>query len=467
MAMAWAGRRWLLAGACAAMACTSGKGTDTDTDQGEPPVIVVGAGLAGLTAARLLAADGVPVVVLEARNRVGGRAFSTDLGGARVDLGVEYIEGVNPLNPVFAFADAAGIALRERPTGAVAAWEEGLEWLPPGVFAPVLLASNDFAAQYVDIVAQLEPDASIDDAMEAWLDFRELEGDARRRTRFFARTFIEETFVGPIDDLAVEESFARLRYNGDAARMVGGFSSITRALAKDLDVRTGEVVTEIAHDADGVTVTSTSGALRGTHVIVTVPLGVLKSGAVSFDPPLPAEKTAAIGRLGMGSFEKLVLTFAEDFWSEQGVVLYHLRLNRSPYPHFVDLTATTGVPQLAVWVSGEPARFATNAGQEAVVGDVMGVLRDLFGSGVPDPVDARLTDWTHDPFALGSSSYVAVGATAADFTAIAEPVGERLLFAGEHTLASFYGTAHGAMLSGIREADRLLEAPIDAIPVDL
>jgi polyamine oxidase len=454
---------------CLMIGCTSGgKGTDTDTDAGEPPIIVVGAGLAGLTAARILASQDFPVVVLEARNRVGGRAFSSDVGGARVDLGVDLVHGINPLNPVFAFANAAGIALEEPEPGPVAAWEEETLWLPPAVFLPVLLAGGDFAAEYQEIAAGLPANASVGDALEAWLDLRELEGDARRRTRFFARTYLEETYIGAIDELNAVDTFARVSFNGANARPVDGFSTIARFLAKDLDVRTGEVVTDIQYDADGVSVTSTSGTLQGTHVIVTVPLGVLQAEAISFEPALPSAKTEAIGRLGMGAYEKVILTFDEAFWLEKGESIFHLPLNRSPYPHFVDLSVETGVPQLAMLVSGEPARFVTNSGEQAVLTEAMGILRALFDEvTVPDPVAWTVTDWTHDPFALGAASYVPVGATGADMTTIAEPVGERLFFAGEHTLPSFYGTAHGAMLSGIREADRFLTEPLDAIPVDL
>ena len=97
----------------------------------------------------------------------------------------------------------------------------------------------------------------------------------------------------------------------------------------------------------------------------------------------------------------------------------------------------------------------------------MVIVRNMFGGATPDPIASRITDWTHDPYALGSSSFIPVGASGADMETIAQPVGERLFFAGEHTSPAFYGTTHGAMVSGIREASRFLTEPLEEIPVDL
>jgi monoamine oxidase len=449
--------------------CTNGPTpVPVDTEvEAEPGIIVVGAGLAGLTAARILASEGETVTILEARNRVGGRAFSSTVGDARVDLGADWVRGLNPLNPVFAFADAAGLSLTPKVDGTTVAWEEGAGWLTPAVFLPVSLAGVDSEAEMPEILEALGEEVSIDDALEYWLDLRNLTDDPRRRTRFFARTFMEEQFSAPISSLSVADCIERLAFNGVDARPTEGWSTFARTLARDLDVRTGEVVDGIVVSEDGVSVSSTSGELAGTHVIVTVPLGVLKAQTITFEPGLPEEKLSAIERLSMGSLEKVILTFSDTFWLDQGAEIYHLQLNRTPYPHLIDLSRYTGSPQLAVMVSGEPARFVTNSGEDEVVIAAMTVVRDMFGADVPDPIDTRVTDWTHDPYSLGSSSYVPVGGSAADMAVIGEPVGDRLFFAGEHTSPSFWGSAHGAMITGIREASRFLDEPLDAVPVDL
>lgn len=211
----------------------------------------------------------------------------------------------------------------------------------------------------------------------------------------------------------------------------GGYRTVVDTLSQGLDIAPGTPVSRIAHSPGGVTVRTAGGPIDASHAIVTVPLGVLKAGSVSFDPVLPSSKLEAIGRLGFGRFEKVVLVFEERFWGENlggGLaVLSGFGTDRS-FPLFVDLS------------------------------DFAGATRQLesgLGRPVPAPAGTLATQWATDPYSLGSYSFVPVGSSREDMDELAEPVGGRLPFAGEATVADHPQSVHGAFMSGLREARRI------------
>ena len=194
--------------------------------------------------------------------------------------------------------------------------------------------------------------------------------------------------------------------------------------------------------------------------IVTVPLGVLKAGALAFDPPLPPWKAAAVERLGFGDLNKVVLQFEAPFWDES------LDYFGCPRPGgagargrcfcFWNLGRFAGAPLLAALVSGAAARDAETASDADLVAAALDALRAAYGDRVTAPVAAHATRWASDPYARGSYSYVAVGASGDDYDKLALPVGGRVLFAGEHTTKEHPDTVGGAILTGVREAAHAL-----------
>ena len=191
----------------------------------------------------------------------------------------------------------------------------------------------------------------------------------------------------------------------------------------------------------------------GTHALVTVPVGVLRAGAIAFTPPLPAAKTDALERLDTGNLEKVVLTWDERWWD--GNIEFVDAAGAGVFPEFYDLTSVAGAPVLVGLYGG---RFATSIQEEpsdaAIVEAALDVLAAVYGS-VPTPRATAVTRWTTDPYARGSYVFLPSGASPDDIDAVAAPVGERLLFAGEGTSREYYGNVHAAVLSGLREARRL------------
>jgi len=192
-----------------------------------------------------------------------------------------------------------------------------------------------------------------------------------------------------------------------------------------------------------------------------VPLGVLKSGSIAFSPdPLPSEKLDAIARLGFGTFEKVVMRFPEPYWATEHTHIFHLS-DPEPmdFPLIVDYFHLEAQPILVAFNTGGHAMALDGLSDDEIRSHMQSVLRSVQGGAIPDPTDVVITRWGNNPFSQGSYSYIHIGSSPADQTALAEPVAGRILFAGEASSSDRYGYADGAMSTGIREAKRLLHAP--------
>lgn len=430
---------------------------------GDPEhVIVIGAGFAGLAAANALANGGVPVTVLEARPRIGGRASTLQVGGAPVDLGCSWIHNPSGQNHMSRFTNQAGIGTATysladnltRAYDAVLDQDADLPFLLGHLFA--------WEEAAVDLLAALGPYASIKDGIDLYLDMIGASGDERRQIQTVLRLPRELDESAPWDELSLK-TWVEVEYNyygGPEDEMpLGGYSGVAEALGSDLDIRTGKVARNITYDANGVNVLTQNGEMfQGSHVVVAVPLGVLKAGpsALNIIPGLPASKQAAIDALTFGNAEKVVVRFSEAFWEGLSQDFVYLSSIEQEYPLWRDFTNTVyGEPVLVGFTGGEFAHGLLSKSTAQIQAEVSAVLSNVFGT-IPPIEELRVTDWGNQPFTRGSYSSFGVGASGDEMNVLAEPVAGRLLFAGEATYQLRYGTADGAFASGIREAKRLL-----------
>jgi len=196
-------------------------------------------------------------------------------------------------------------------------------------------------------------------------------------------------------------------------------------------------------------------------VVVTVPLGVLKRDVLRFSPALPPGRRAAIERLGFGSYEKVALRFDEPFWRAAGLpnLMIFPRDPAAPVVWAIGQDAFGAGPVLVFHIFHSATGHVLDATADDAARWVLDMLAEVTGSPCPAPAAVAVTSWTNDPYSGGAYTHIPPGASPADADLLGEPIGGRLLFAGEHTQSARLAYADGAMTSGIREAKRLLGRP--------
>jgi len=421
--------------------------------------LVVGAGLSGLTAARALHENGMDVLVIEARDRIGGRMVTEDLNGALIDVGAAWIHG-DQGNPLVDFAAGNGLTydfhdldnMPQRLYDETTASEMGLSGL---YWSWATMAG--FLIDLDSLRADLGPGASLEEGADRWIDIAGLTDiDARIAHHSIVGVMGELDYGGPADLLSLDLFWEDdTTYRGGDYLPAGGYSTFVDAMADGVQVELDKPVTRVEYTDEGVVVHTANETFDGTHVIVTVPLGVLKAGHIEFDPPLPQDKTDAIGRLDMANLEKVVFGFDDQPFVGWGSFMD--AEGAGSFPEFFDVTDFAGAPTAVCLYGGRFSRDTqndTSLSDQDIIDEAFANMDATYGP-LPTPTATTLTRWTTDPYTLGSYTMVPVGASFDDLDVLAEPVGDTLLFAGEHTHRERYSTVHGALLSGLREAERL------------
>ncbi|WP_309116583.1 FAD-dependent oxidoreductase [Saccharothrix sp.] len=436
---------------------------------GLPSVIVVGAGMSGLAAARALRGLGHDVVVLEGRDRVGGRIRTDEHG---VDLGAHWIHGTDG-NPITELVEDLGIPYSY--VGGDSAYTGGFDSLD--LFgADLRLANHRHKSRTLqladDVLHELEqraaiarkeqhPDISLGEALRRIFTERRFPPEDEQAVRYHLNVLLREDVAEDPDKLSLqfwEDGYLVYGY-GDSV-LHQGYQSVVDALAEDLDVRLGHVVTRIDTTAGPVRVTTDRGDFEADKVLVTLPLGVLKAEVVRFEPPLPEAKRSAIARLGFGTLNKIALHYREPFWPRDQYVFGYLCRDTDRYPTVViSMWKSHGKPVLVLLLGASLGREAETWSDEDVAAYTGTIVEDLFGADAPAPEHISRTAWSADPFARGSYTCIGVGSSSKDVGTLAEPVGDRLFFAGEGTNPYHWGCVHSAYESGLREAARISGDP--------
>ncbi|KAK1417400.1 hypothetical protein QVD17_26527 [Tagetes erecta] len=513
-------------------------------------IVIIGAGMAGVTAANKLYKCGVKkgafeVCVVEGGNRIGGRINSSEFGGDRIEMGATWIHGIEG-SPIHKIAQEINSLESEQP------WECMDGFLDD----PITIAENGYVlnSSLVDPISNLFNNLmefaqgkreTIGDGIEVdhvngssvgYLLAKGLESywklESRKETEevfgygdwnkksleeaIFAmhentqRTYTAANDLHNLDYLAESEY---VMFPGEEITIAKGYSSIIESLASVLPsgvIQLNKKVTSIEWQPECVMKNKHAGdhsrpvkiqfldgtSMSADHVVVTVSLGVLKAGIFSnnndsgvfkFNPPLPNYKIEAISRLGYGTVNKLFLKLGPDF--NLGVDQFPFlqmvfrksdhQVKNPKIPWWIRRTASLSPIYkksnvLLSWFAGEEALELESLSDEVILDEVSTTISSFFshkGSNGNVKFDKVLkSQWGNDPLFMGSYSYIATGSNIADMDTVAEPLPNttvfestsdspllQILFAGEATHRTHYSTTHGAYLSGIREANRLLQ----------
>ncbi|WP_416446284.1 flavin monoamine oxidase family protein [Leucobacter sp. HNU] len=424
--------------------------------------IVIGAGISGLSAAAELRRAGRSVVVLEARDRIGGRVHTEREDGRVTDLGASWIHGIDG-SEVYAETEAAGMPTVEFTMGSYQAGGRPVAYYGPDGVRLSDAAADAFIADVAEfdralggVIAAAAPATSYATAVDTALADLGWEADRAERVREYLHHRSEEQYGADADDLDAH-GLDDDAVDGDEVVFPHGYDELATHLARGLDVRLEHPVAGIDWSADGVVVTTVDGAeFAAATAVLTVPVGVLRSGDLRIEPPLPETNAAALAGLTMNAFEKVFLRFDRKFWDD-GVYAVRRQGAAGAWWHsWYDLTALHGTPTLLTFAAGSCAREIRDWDDERIADSVLASLREIFGDAVPEPQHVRITRWQDDPYSRGSYAYMTVGSTPEDHERLAEPIGGVLHIAGETTWQEDPATVTAAMASGRRAAERIL-----------
>lgn len=449
-------RRAILAGLGAAAVVASASSLPV-RGKDRRSIVIIGAGMAGLAAGRMLSDAGDGVTLLEARARIGGRIHTSRLwADVPADLGASWIHGIAG-NPVTTLARKAGVPF------VTTDFERTRRYGDPAL--PLSDAGEATARAVVDqaitVAEGLETDIPLSEAVRRVLAQRPALGPAERaQLAFHLAADYEQDYGGSIAALSARSIAADASFGGPDAIFPQGYDALCSWLARGLDIRRNAPVRALDRSGKGVRVTLADGSIVvADKVILTVPLGVLKAGGIAFTPALPPDHDAAIAKLGMGLLNKHWLRFDAVRWpAEADWLEYVAPAEPGRWGQWVSLARTTGAPVLLTFSGADPARAIEALPDRAIVAEAMVAARAMFGNSLPDPQAAQVTRWQADPWSCGAYSFSQVGSRPGNRRQLAQPIEDRLFLAGEAVSAEYPGTVHGALLSGQAAAARILEA---------
>ncbi|KAL4231475.1 hypothetical protein ACF0H5_009052 [Mactra antiquata] len=472
----------------------------TDVHEGiKTKVIIVGAGISGISTAEFLVRNGfTDFKILEASDRIGGRIWTYDIEGKdfRIELGANWIHGIER-NPIYTIADENGLlqlrykdkGLRHRNVFVTESGEEvSAKIVKECDFTYGLLIQQCEDFYQMDIPLPYDTD-SVGEYMK-----EEIEGklenysdeEKRLRSMIFSQHLKQETVVSGCNDLcdvSLSEFGCYEELPGVHYTIPPGFQSVLDILLSKVPQENIELDHQVKcihwdkpeNDSYLIVECNNGKKFYAEHVILTVSLGVLKNSHDLFNPPLPKEKIEAVDKLGFGTVDKINLFFDEPIvesdvfrlellWDDDK----HKEQGRNP----VDLANSwyrkiysfevTHENVVTGWLCGKEAIYMESLSEEQIAEDCRNVLQKFLKKDIPLPSKVIRTKWGDSDTTKGSYCYIKVGASVQDVISLGEPIidGNQkpvIMFAGEATHPSFYSTTHGALLTGHREAKRILD----------
>jgi len=434
-------------------------------------VIIVGAGISGLSAGETLRKNGIKnILVLEADSRIGGRIWTVDPWGSKLELGASWIHGIEN-SPVFEIVKNLNVTLQ--PTiynasclscklNSMVIYDENGKRLPSKQVARLKNNAEKFEA-YIDSINAKGRNHTLTYLNALDLYAKEQNFSPEMYNQFYFITRLLNTYELPADlenmSVSIEESYKTTKVSGTNALIPLGYNLVADKLAKNLPVQLNCRVDQISYNDQEVQLNTSQGLFKATYCIITVPLGVLKNEGIKFSPALPEEKQSAIENLQMGLFDKVYLFYPCVFWDKDVEWIESISPENERDRIFDILNLQLYFKQsiLLCFTAGSFAKEVEEWTDQQTVDAIQETLRKIYGENIPNPSSYLITRWGKSPFAFGSYSYPSFDTTPATYDALAKPVNGRLFFSGEATSNTDPSTVLGAYTTGMRAAHEILQ----------
>ena len=418
-------------------------------------VIVVGAGMAGLSVASELRALDLDVLVLEARDKIGGRVdTSYEFTSYPIERGAEFVHGENVVTweLIHRWGLHALSALEE---------DDNLFIDVAGQFLPITQAAKLPGG---DSLRFMSTRPGVYDLAKAWVKSRKPDTDLSSMLKSKGLVLdpkfypiVSHSFEG-LDAAGLQQlgvyGLVETSYEGDGDadfRIAEGYSSLSDHLARQLQIRLAEPVDRVTWNSGGARVTTASGAtLEARKIVITVPLAQLQQNAIRFEPPLTPDKQNAINRLGAGHIVKIVLQFEDPFWP--GRMECFATDKRTGFWWRPGWNRSNEAPVLTAYAGATLADRLVKFGNDAAIQIALEDLNQLFGNQAKtNYTSGMVLNWQSEPYIEMAYSFCPVGAAGLR-RVLSYPIGGVLFFAGEATSVERNATVHGAIESGRRAA---------------
>ena len=420
-------------------------------------VLVIGAGISGLAAAKNLNDSGYDVTILEAKDRIGGRLYTDRSLGVPLEVGANWIHDNNPeTNPIMKIKKELGLKAHKCSVAGPAVSFEVLnkEGNKIEISGKDLEKIEFRIGIFAYLAKYLRPSTNISEIFTFVKKLGLLSFIKEEALFVLIQKIALEQAEDP-ENVSIEALFEQEGFGDDEA-VIGGYDQIAYYFEKELHnkIILNSPIEHINYEQDTIKVISGNEKYEANAVIVTASLGALKKEVIKFTPELPTEKKQSIKKLGWGTLNKVILKFENKFWSNTDFIV--IANKESNFHAWINEEPVCKEPVIVANISGKNAKKFENKTDEEVVQIALNELKAVYGNKVSELNSYYITKWSLDPYIYGSYSTNKAGENSQLLRKqLSTPVNSKLFFAGEATSVKVAGYLQMALQSGVREAENI------------
>lgn len=425
------------------------------------PILIIGAGIAGIACAKKLQENGKKVIVLEAKSIIGGRINSKKIDSDIFDLGASWIHGIDD-NPIWAIAQENDIETTIFNYDKSRYFHENAK-----LFSEKEAQEFEF---YIDKIEKSLLETQQISALDAIKDIifslpysghTFSESYLKKLLLSFFERIANDPFATNLDQLSSKYQNYEGYFNGNEVVFPKGYYQIIESISKNIDIKLNVDIKKITYENDYIEVIDCNNKTYfGSQVIVAVPLGILKKNHIEFHPPLSSDYIHSIQEIGFGSFNKVFFELEQPLPFRLNSSVENISdfyWNDSNCFNILDLSKIYQKPSYLILFGGDQSNFIDHSTDKEVSDFVFSSLEKQFDIILNKPKKIIVTRWGADPYSYGSFSFPSLNHTDDLIKTLQKPIRKLIFFAGEHCSLKYAGTVHGAYLSGCETAEKILQ----------